>query len=186
MAITIERAGARVYLVGDTFPIKDAIKAIGGHWDGDRRAWWVGAAKMADAEALAGKAAAPGAASPPANADDVKVIGKAEYKGRNYYVRWAGICKSGADKIHLTSLDGKIDFWADAALCRWVKHYEAREYRGRTEPVTLGSIKRFINRAKRDEKSSAHGDAGWRSNGCSECRALGDWCKRCAFDEFDN
>lgn len=29
-------------------------------------------------------------------------------------------------------------------------------------------------------------DEGWRGNGCAECRALGDWCKSCAFDEFDN
>lgn len=29
-------------------------------------------------------------------------------------------------------------------------------------------------------------DQGWRGNGCSACRARGDWCDRCAFDEFDN
>lgn len=45
MGITIEKQGARVYLLGDTFAHKDAIKGIGGHWDGERRAWWVGAKK---------------------------------------------------------------------------------------------------------------------------------------------
>jgi hypothetical protein len=27
---------------------------------------------------------------------------------------------------------------------------------------------------------------GWKYNGCSKCRSLGDWCKSCAFDEFDD
>lgn len=44
--------GQRVYFLGNTFPAKDRIKAMGGHWDGDARAWWVGAAKQADAEKL--------------------------------------------------------------------------------------------------------------------------------------
>jgi len=52
MAITIERQGQRVYLVGDTYAIKDRIKSVGGHWDSDRRAWWVGAKKEADVTAL--------------------------------------------------------------------------------------------------------------------------------------
>lgn len=52
MAVTLERAKARVYFLGDTYPIRGDIKALGGHWDGDRRAWWVGAAKLAQAEAL--------------------------------------------------------------------------------------------------------------------------------------
>lgn len=56
MAITIERAGQRVYFAGDTFAAKDAIKRMGGHWDGDRRQWWVGAKKLAEAEELAADA----------------------------------------------------------------------------------------------------------------------------------
>lgn len=52
MAITIQRDGQRVYLIGDTYAAKDKIKSIGGHWDGDRRAWWVGAKKAAEAQAL--------------------------------------------------------------------------------------------------------------------------------------
>jgi len=45
--------------------------------------------------------------------------------------------------------------------------------------------------APRQQRASGGGgrtnrDDGWRRNGCSECRRLGDWCPRCAFDEFDN
>lgn len=52
MRITIERVGGRVYFGGDTYPAKGQIKGIGGHWDGDRRQWWVGAVKLAAAQQL--------------------------------------------------------------------------------------------------------------------------------------
>jgi hypothetical protein len=48
--ITLQREGSRVYVAGNTYPVKDAIKAAGGHWDGDRKQWWVGAAKQPDLE----------------------------------------------------------------------------------------------------------------------------------------
>lgn len=54
--VTVTREGRRSYLSGDTYPLKDAIKTAGGHWDADRRAWWIG--DEAKAQALAAKAAA--------------------------------------------------------------------------------------------------------------------------------
>lgn len=57
--IRVERRGQRVYLLGDTFPAKDRIKGMGGHWDGESRAWWVGAAKLAEAERLVAELASP-------------------------------------------------------------------------------------------------------------------------------
>ena len=39
--ITISRTGRRSYLQGNTFPIKAAIKAAGGHWDSEAKAWWM-------------------------------------------------------------------------------------------------------------------------------------------------
>ena len=53
MAVSIQTVDRRIYFVGNTFPLKDRIKAMGGHWDGERRQWWVGIVKMADAQALA-------------------------------------------------------------------------------------------------------------------------------------
>jgi hypothetical protein len=50
--IQIEKTGARVYFTGDTYAVKDRIKSMGGHWDGERRAWWVGAKLLPKAEAL--------------------------------------------------------------------------------------------------------------------------------------
>jgi len=49
---TLEKVGARLYFVGSPFAAKAAIKDLGGHWDPDRRQWWIGAAKRESAEAL--------------------------------------------------------------------------------------------------------------------------------------
>ena len=59
MAIALQTEATRIYLVGDTFPAKDQIKSIGGHWDAERRAWWVGKGKLADAENICRTAPAP-------------------------------------------------------------------------------------------------------------------------------
>lgn len=50
-AVTYETVGARVYVLGQTYPIRDAIRAAGGHWDAERKAWWIGTAKRAELEA---------------------------------------------------------------------------------------------------------------------------------------
>lgn len=43
--VTYETVGQRVYVMGDTYAIRGAIKSVGGHWDAERKAWWIGAAK---------------------------------------------------------------------------------------------------------------------------------------------
>lgn len=45
--IEIKSEGRRHYLVGDTYPIKNAIKAAGCNWDRDRYAWWTGKLEVA-------------------------------------------------------------------------------------------------------------------------------------------
>lgn len=47
---TIEAVGARLYAVDAPFAGKDKLKAIGCHWDGDRRQWWIGAKKADELE----------------------------------------------------------------------------------------------------------------------------------------
>lgn len=176
MSITLQREKTRIYLVGNTYPVKAEIKALGGHWDGDRKAWWVGTAKASEAEALvaqlAGNGSATATAATPKVSDDSKLVGKAKYQGRTYYVLWMGRCSSGAEKAHLTVLDGSIDFWADLSACEILKTYQPREVRngfyGRgthTEYTTLGSIRRFIEQQREGERTG---------NICAECGKAGD------------
>jgi len=64
---TIKPEGKRLYAVGNTYPIKDALKRIGAKWDADAKAWWVGTAKRGELEALLAEQPAPsGAESLPA------------------------------------------------------------------------------------------------------------------------
>jgi hypothetical protein len=55
------RHAGTVAIGGNTYPVKEQLKAIGGRWDGDARCWRVPAAKAAEARAMV--AAAP--PSPP-------------------------------------------------------------------------------------------------------------------------
>lgn len=52
MKVEIEHdeSQGRWYVVGNTFDYKDDIKALGGRWDGERKAWYLGS--PSDAEAV--------------------------------------------------------------------------------------------------------------------------------------
>lgn len=50
MAITTTKIGRRHYLQGNTYPVKDRIKAAGCNWDPERKQWWT--AKEGVAQAL--------------------------------------------------------------------------------------------------------------------------------------
>lgn len=196
---TISVEGRRVYIqtrYGD--PCVPALKRLGAHWEPQTKRWWLTSAKKAEVEA-----AVAASAGKPNEADaerEVTVVGKARYKGRNYYVRWVGQCKSGDYKARLCSLDGKIDFWAKAAqpheysvngdgdVARITKTYQ--------EARSLDSIRRYIERLKEAEQSGAGAkpdeecylgpDGQWLVRGCGECARLGRMCKSCAFDIYDN
>jgi len=185
LEIGTERVGTRVYVTGNTYAVKDRLKAAGCHWDGERRQWWIGAAKQAAIAAIVG-----GLAGQPAPKEDLstrRVYGKAKYKGRLYYV----IGQSGSGRLRLTVLDGKIDFWADESACQWEKRYTPREYRGRTEYQTLGGIQRFVESRKQHDPDGIgqNLEPGYYmqngevlASGCAECRRLGTMCRSCQHD----
>jgi len=158
--IQIETRGKRHYLTGNTYPFRDRIKSLGAHWDADSRSWWTG--KREEAEQLVAQLnAAPAAAADSRESYDGEVRGKVAYKGKTYFVRWAGTTSRGTEAFRLVTLDGQIDFWADAAECKWLKRYERREERGfygrptgRAAYPTLASIRRFIAREKRESEKT--------------------------------
>jgi hypothetical protein len=170
--ITLERIGGRVYLLGDTYPHRDAIKAAGGNWDSGRRAWWMGAAKLPAVQELVARLEAT-PAPPIVIGEGSRIVARARYKGRYYYVLWMGALADGAQKAHLTVLDGSIDFWADLGACEIMKRYPPREYRGRATYTTLGSIRRFIaqqsNRITRQGRCTECDHMGPAGRTCEEC-----------------
>lgn len=186
MSIGLEEAGSRIYITGESYGIKDRLKNAGCHWDADRRQWWIGKAKRAEIDSIVKSAGTthPKTESP----NEIKVIGKARYKGRSYYIRWIGECKSGEYKARLTTLDAKIDFWAKAARPHELTQIDGNGDIARTEKIyqeskTLSSIQRFLNEIKQDEEDKKNGAAETKI--CWECgcsftrldasRNDGDW-----------
>jgi hypothetical protein len=101
--------------------------------------------------------------------DEDKIAGKARYKGKEYVMVWEGTTSRG-QAAKLSFSDGSKVFWANAGEYEVVKRYEAREYRGRTEPMTFGKLKSL--RAK-FQCAKAEGYDDGRPNGsryeCEEC-----------------
>ena len=190
MAVTIKREGRRVYFVGDTYPIKDRLKRELGldrdNWDSERRQWWVGIAKLSQAEALVASLSSPATESAgkglptTSESDDRRVRAKVNYRGSTWYV----IAESHEKgRCQICKLSG-LARWVDMADCEIIKTYAPREYRGRTKYTTLGSIRGFIEEQKRLEASDVPQCAacGKRSeslvhdleDGLMKCRACCD------------
>lgn len=142
--ITIESVGRRHYLRGNTYPLREQLRAAGAHWDADQKAWWIG--DLARAEDLA--AAQVGSTQPADERqddglkDDSPVLGRARYKGREYLLVWQGETKRGR-AAKLASLDGSKVFWADHAAIEITKIYQSREWRGREQPMTFARLRRL-------------------------------------------
>lgn len=197
MTISIQTEGRRSYIVGNTYAVREKIKALGAHWDGQRKAWWTAKADEAAQLVAALNAAAPAAPSnsverpnnTPRDGVNSVVAGRATYKGKSYYVAGrvqrgstrytdstTGVQTADGSKLLLYFRDGSSQFWAPAAAVQIVKRYD--------RPQTIRGLKQFAEQAKRDEADGV--DNSWIGNGCSECRRIGTWCSHCAFDEFDN
>lgn len=112
--LTIEQVGRRLYVRGNSYPVKDTLRTAGAKWDADQRAWYVGTAKRAQLEALvSGGIQAPDRDRP--QGLDIAVRGKASYKGKTYpYITaWAGE-RDGQymERVLLVFRDGSSQFWA--------------------------------------------------------------------------
>lgn len=183
-SVTLEKQGRRYYFRGDTYSVRDRLRSAGCKWDYAARAWYTGKQETADqllrslheAPPLADGATAP-APTPRAVdvADDTKILGKAEYKGRTYLLLWEGTTRRG-EAAKLASMDGKLVFWASAGDYRISKTYQERECRGRHEAMTFGRLRRLredFAKAKADGN-----DDGIRNGQRYECEECGEWVTR--------
>lgn len=190
--ITLQSTGTRIYVVGNTYGIKDAIKAAGGHWDGERRAWWVGQAKAAEIARVVREAATQTQTQAPAPSPDAsrgdrtpdrdaKVKARATYKGQDYYV--LAETRDGA-KLLLAARNGQFQFWAETASTQITKTYGRENYRtGRDEYPTLGSMMARADKWRHmsaEDRTEAREDAEARSSG-EACPCSGGAC-RCGTD----
>lgn len=82
-SITVERIGRRSYFRGNTFQIKDRLRAAGAHWDAEQKAWWIGSDEVA--RKLVGEvASAPELATyAPAAGEEFVAVGGNTYPARD-------------------------------------------------------------------------------------------------------
>lgn len=143
MTITIETRGRRHYLLGNTYPIKDAVKAAGCRWDADARAWYSGKRETVESlvrGVVAGEIEAKAAYRKLANGSwGVLVPGKAE-PGQRVTV----VTKAGAEKTE--TVLAIIEATEQGSLCsvqprarRSSGGYRSRP-RGRWTGCSCGSI----------------------------------------------
>lgn len=160
MSITLKTEGRRTYFTGETYPHREAIRAIGAHWDADKKMWWT--AKRSEAEALVASISA--AAPPPgsnatttqnaAPGEDAIVAGKAEYKGHTYYIagrtvrgstHWkdsvALVTSKDGGKILLYARDGSMQFWAVRSDVRITSEY--------SKPKSIRGLRDYAERLRK-------------------------------------
>lgn len=155
--IQTETVGQRVYVTGNTYAIKDALRAAGCHWDGDRRAWWIGAKKRAAVDHLlnAPLPAAEDVEAARLKRDRDNILGTAKYDGKTYYVVGRGTNDRG-EWVRLMFRDGRKTFFKPLAEVEIVKTYRRAQ--------TLEGLQEFAERRKREQET-----------GVCEC-----WCHRSA------
>lgn len=160
MTVTLEHAGRRHYIVGDTYAVRSEIKSAGAHWDADRRAWWLGDQKKAEAlVASLASACATGEKKDEAPGLDATVAGRAQYKGKTYYIagrtyrdRYDGyrssvsaVTSRDGTRVLLYARDGSFQFWAEVDAIEQTATYQ--------RPRTIRSIREYAEQAKRAQET---------------------------------
>jgi hypothetical protein len=112
--LTIEKVGRRHYVIGNTYPVKDKLRAAGCSWDSDRKQWYTGKADLAE-KIAALEIVDVEPKTETVDLDAAVIIGRANYKGRAYYVlaTW-GNERGYVSKAKLCFRDGSCVFWAHA------------------------------------------------------------------------
>lgn len=181
--VTLEKVGARVYLVNLPFAAKDSAKAAlgmgGNNFDRERRQWWVGAAKLGAATEFVAKLNAGDVAPAEENLNDKRVYAKVTHQGKNYFVIGQTLDANRLPlRVRLIGFaDASVPFWIDAQACELVKEYHGRPERGaygretgRTIYQTLGGIRSFVAGQKKAEAAGVPRccGCGLRSNNLIE------------------
>lgn len=186
MTISTSTEGRRTYIVGATYPHRDALRSAGAHWDGSRKAWWLG--QRDEAQALVARLSQSEPVTAAANSgpgDDAVVAARATYRGSSCYIagratrqgRRVGVSQvasSDGSRVLLYSRDGERQWWGAPSDVDTVRRYDI--------PQTIGGLRRYAERARAAGGSEilAARRRGWDGKiGSQSYYASG------AFDEID-
>lgn len=161
-SITVDKKGRRFYLRGNTYPIKDSLRSSGAKWDADERAWWTSKQEVADKFAKAEDVKQDRNDSN--EGENLRVIGRANYKGKSYYVVWQGMTRAGFEGWKLAFSDGTKTFWTKQGEQppTWVKSYD--------KPKTIRELREYAARAAKTK--SQYG--GSECANCGSTRVVGE------------
>lgn len=164
-AITLETSGRRIYARGNTYPLREQLRDMGGHWDGEAKAWWVGSGKRAQLEKLVAKhafrAEAPRASSGSSSPTMVAI------EGNTYPVR-----------EQIRALGGRWDGASKVWMVPAGKATEARK-------LVAGAGARKERRSGSEYTQSRCRECRGPIVNCSYHKAMYGLCGQCAFDEYD-
>lgn len=110
--LRLETVLDRLYVIGNTFTCKDALRAAGARWDADRRQWF---ADGFDGRACLRNAIIEinGAADIPEDVSDYRVIAHCTYNGRPYYI----IERGKGTIVRLAHPTAPYSFWVTWEAC---------------------------------------------------------------------
>ncbi len=182
--ITLEAEGRRLYFIGNTYPIKDKLRRLGATWDADRKAWWIGSTKRAEAEQLVSQVASEPTQTEMRRDETLKdsdsIAGRATYKGKNYILVWEGETRRGQG-FKLAMNDGSKVFWAQQGEPVTVTKRYQTDRDGNS--MTFGRLKHLRKKYAEEIQSEQDGTAETKT--CWECgreftfrqcrEADGDW-----------
>lgn len=126
----------KIYLTGNTYPLREEIRAAGGRWDKDKRQWWCTPEQRPAMLALARRAKALPPKKPAARGqaalpdDDTKVIGEAKDLEQQapVWLAWMGRLTKGGNAGHLfaklITRDGRKFFWKPAKKITVLRRFE--------------------------------------------------------------
>jgi hypothetical protein len=106
-AYSIHRIGRRSYISGNTFPVRHALGAAGCHWDGERKAWWIGSRRVgADIVNDLNKGGVPAPRSSAISTGARIVRGYAEVEGRRCL-----LLQQSGNRLRVSDLAGTCTQW---------------------------------------------------------------------------
>lgn len=161
--ITVEKVARRHYIVGNTYPIKDRLKAAGCKWDNERKQWWTAKAEVAAQIASIEIADAQPKRDETVDLDAAVVRGRALYKGKPYYVL-AESRDRAQDHNHDYDHSAKLCF-RDGSRVFWAKTSNGLQIVARYERAkSINDLRAYAERRRAEQ------------NGTRECPTCAKYC----------
>lgn len=149
MKITLLEEGTRVYLVGNTYPLKEILYSVGCRLDLTRKMMWIGLERKYLVEGILKSHPSTKLPEDKKFARGTAIAGEGKYKGRTYYIAGTAIKglipaedrvvllqSNNGSRLLLCSKDDVFSFWAEREKVQIIKSYKKPIYVETSKKVT--------------------------------------------------